>query len=57
MHKHCGLCRSLEHRTHGCEERGTEKGAMLAKINVPANTEVVLVAVTTGAVRGDDEEE
>ena len=57
MHKHCGLCRSLEHRTHDCEERGAEKGAMLAKINVPANTEVGLVAVTTGAVRGDDEEE
>ena len=30
MHKHCGLCRSLDHRTRDCEERGAEKGAMLA---------------------------
>ena len=28
-HKHCGLCRSLEHRTRDCEERGAEKGAIL----------------------------
>ena len=26
-HKHCGLCKRLEHRTHDCEERGAEKGA------------------------------
>ena len=30
-HRHCGLCKSLEHRTRDCEERGAEKGAMLAK--------------------------
>ena len=45
-HKHCGLCRSLEHRTRDCEERGAEKGAMLAKINVPENSEVGLMAAT-----------
>ena len=30
-HRQCGLCKSLEHRTRNCEERGAEKGAMLAK--------------------------
>ena len=55
-HKHCGLCKSLEHRTRDCEERA-EKGAMLAKINVPANAEVGLVAATIGAARGDRNEE
>ena len=35
-HRHCGLCKSLEHRTRDCEERGAEKGAMLAKLTVPA---------------------
>ena len=29
-HKHCGLCRSLEHRTRDCEERVAEKRTMLA---------------------------
>ena len=24
-HRHCGLCKSLEHRTRDCEERGAEK--------------------------------
>ena len=43
-HKHCGLCRSLEHRTHDYEERRAEKGAMLAKMNVSANSEVGLIA-------------
>ena len=52
-HKHCGLCRSLEHQTRDCVERGAEKRAMLAKINVPANAEVRLVAATTGVARGD----
>ena len=56
-HKYCGLCRSLEHRTCDRKERGAEKGAMLAKINVPANAEVELVAATTGAARGDGKEE
>ena len=56
-HKHCGLCRNLEHRTHDCEERGAEKGTILAKINVLANAEVGLVAATTGASRGDGKEE
>ena len=51
-HKHCGLCRSLEHRTRDCEERGAKKGAMLAKLNVPANSEVGLVAATVEAARG-----
>ena len=31
-HRHCGLCKSLEHRTRDCEERGAEKSAMLAKL-------------------------
>ena len=30
--RHCGLCKSLEHRMRDCEERGVEKGAMLAKL-------------------------
>ena len=55
--KHCGLCRSLEHRTRGCEERGAEKGVVLAKINVPANAEMRLVTATTGATRGYGKEE
>ena len=56
-HKNCGLYRSLEHRTRDCEQRGGEKGTILAKINVPANFEVGLVAATIGASRGDGEEE
>ena len=43
-HKHCGLCRSLEHRTRDYEEREAEKGTMLAKINRPVNAEVRLVS-------------
>ena len=57
VHKQCGLCRILKHRTRDCEKRGVEKGVMLAKINVPANAEVGLVAATTGAARGDGKEE
>ena len=57
VHKHCGLCRSPEHRTRDCEERGAEKGAVLAKTNVPANAEVGLVVAMTGAARGDGKEE
>ena len=34
-HRHCGLCKSLEHRTQDCEERGSEIGAMLAKLTLP----------------------
>ena len=49
-------CRSLEHRTCDYEERRAGKGTMLAKINVPANVEVGLVATTTGEARGDDKE-
>ena len=56
-HKHCGLCRSLEHLTRDCEERGAETGVMLARINVPANAEVGLVVATTGEARGDGKEE
>ena len=52
-HKHCGMWRSLEHRTRDCEERGAEKGTILAKINVPASSEVGLVAATIGAAGGD----
>ena len=56
-HKNCVLCRSLEHRTCDCGKRGAEKGAMLAKINVPANSELGLVEATIGAARGDDKGE
>ena len=56
-HKHCGLYRSLKHRNRDCEERGADKGAVLAKINVPANSEVRLVAATIGAARGYGKEE
>ena len=56
-HKHCGLCKSLEHRTCGWEERGAEKGAILAKMNMPASSEVGLVAATIGAARGNGKEE
>ena len=57
MHKHCGLCRSLEHRARDCEERRAEKGATLTKINVPASSEMGLVAATIGEARGDGKEE
>ena len=57
VHEHCGSCRSLEHWTHDCEERGAEKGAMLAKIYVSANAEMGLVAATTGAARKGGKEE
>ena len=39
-HRHCGLCKSLDHRTRDCEKRGAEKGAMLTKLTVPAVPEV-----------------
>ena len=54
---HCGLSKSLEHRTRDCEERGAEKGAMLAKLTVPAVPEVRAVAAMVGAARGDRKEE
>ena len=41
---HCGLCKSLEHRTRDCVERGAEKGAMLVKLTVPAVPEVRVMA-------------
>ena len=53
VHRHCVLCKSLEHRTRDCEERGAEKGAMLAKLTVPAVPEVRAVAAMVGAARGD----
>ena len=55
--RHCGLCKSLEHRTRDCEERGAEKGTMLAKLTVPAVPEVRAVAVMVGAARSDRKEE
>ena len=39
-HKHCGLCRSLRHRTRDCEEQRADKGAILVKMNLSANSEV-----------------
>ena len=56
-HRHCGLCKSLEHRTRDCEERGAEKGAILAKLTVPAVPEVRAVAAIVGAARSDRKEE
>ena len=55
--KYCGLCKSLEHRTRDCEESGAEKGAMLAKLTVPAVPEERPVAAMVGAARGDRKEE
>ena len=56
-HKHCGLCRSLEHRTRDCEDRRAEEDAILAEINVPTNSEVGLVAAMIGVARGDGKDE
>ena len=56
-HRHCGLCKSLEHRTRDCEERGAEKGAMPAKLTVPVVPEVRAVAAMVGTARGDRKEE
>ena len=56
-HRHCGLCNTLEHRTRDCEERGAEKGAMLAKLTVPVVPEVRAVATMVGAARSDRKEE
>ena len=56
-HRHCGLCKSLEHRTQDCEERGGGKGTMLAKLAVPAVPEVIAVAAIVGAARGSRKEE
>ena len=56
-HRHCGLCKSLEHRTRDCEEHGAEKGAMLAKLTVPVVPEVRAVAAMVGAARSDRKEE
>ena len=56
-HRHCGLCKSLEHRTRDCEERGAEKGSILAKLTVPAVPGVRSVAAMMGVARGDRKEE
>ena len=56
-HRHCGLCKSLEHRTRDCEERGAEKGAMLARLTVPVIPEVREVTAMVGAARSVRKEE
>ena len=56
-HRQCGLCKSLEHRTRDCEDRGAEKDAMLAKLTAPAVPEVRAVAAMVGTARGDRKEE
>ena len=56
-HRNCGLCKSLEHRAQDCEKRGAEKGAMLAKLTVPAVPEVRAVVAMVGAARGDRKKE
>ena len=50
-HRHCGLCKSLEHRTRDCEKLGADKCAMLAKLTVPAVPEVRAVAAMVRAAR------
>ena len=55
-YKHCGLCRKLEDQSSSCEEREVAKCVMLAKMNVPVNYEVELVATTIGAAREDGKE-
>ena len=55
-HMHCGLCKSLEHRTRDCEEHGAEKGAM-PKLTALAVPEVRAVAAMVGTVCGDRKEE
>ena len=57
VHRHCGLLKSLEHWTRDYEERGDIKGAMLAKLTVPAVREVRVVAAMVRAARGDSKEE
>ena len=56
-YRHCGLCKSLEHRTRDCEERGAEEGAMLAKLTVLVVPEVRAVAAMVEAARSDRKEE
>ena len=56
-HRHCGLCKSLEHLARDCEERGAEKGAILEKLTLPAVPKVGAVAAMVGAARGDRKEE
>ena len=56
-HRHCGLCKSLEHRTRDFEERGAEKGAMLAKLTVSVVPEVREVTAMVGAARSVRKEE
>ena len=56
-HRPCGLCKSLEHRTRDYEERGAEKGAMLAKLTVSAVPEMRAVAALVGAARRNRKEE
>ena len=56
VHKHYGLCKRLEHWTRDYEKRGAEKGAMLAKLNGSASSEVDLMAAMIGAAhRGGKE--
>ena len=57
VHKHYGLCKSREPQTHERRERGTEKDAMLTKLDVMANSEVGPMAAMMGAARGGSKEE
>ena len=56
-HRHCGLCKSLEHRTRDCEERGAKKSAILSKLTVPTVPEVRTVVAMMGTARDDRKEE
>ena len=55
--RHCGLRKSLEHRTRDREERGAENRAMLAKLTELAVPEVRAMAAMVGTARGDRKEE
>ena len=56
-HRYCVPCKSLEHRTRDCVERGAEKDAMLAKLTVSAVPEVQTVVAMVGAARDDRKKE
>ena len=56
-HRHCGLCKSLEHRTRDCEKRGAEKGAVLTTLTVPVVPEMRGVTAMVGAARSVRKEE
>lgn len=55
-HMNSDLCKIFEHRTRDCEECGAEKGAILAKLNVPVRSEDGEIAAMVGTARSDRKE-